>query len=632
MPLLIYGPFSTIPPSFLQLVPSSPTVNISLATIDSNFIDVTNNLIWWYGIQSGDISSNNSIYNYITQQYDASAVGFTSLSTSDYRTGTASIPMSSTKYIKFPSYTFNSSSTYTVTYWVKNSNNAANIIQSIFSPTNNSPGGDYNNSFLLQSASNSAKYFYTFNGAHNSFSYPNNINDNTWHLVIWKFYTNNTSQNLIVDNNTTTYSATGMNLSGFTAIGNYIGWATWDNTQYMTGFIDDYRLYSGFLSTTQIQSLYDISNANCSIISYGVSGNNYNFTINWSGTNVECVTLTNKTQNINYGRFTTSGQTYSGISWNTTDLFYLTPYNSTSVGLAKAGLATKLFNITNTSPYLYDLLSSTTQNNLRALYSFKLCVSSYTGPVVNIRRDDGSISDFYADTSGNLGQIIGATGTSLTGWLNQSSGIKTGYVVKWYDQSGYGYDLSQNNTTYQPQIITTDPNGICIYLNASMPSGSGQLTTSKNIFTGNTTTSTTTNLHFFHIFKEITRKQTNLTCFYTAVSSSGTRNSSFIAGSLLYYDSGNDTSNRTSTTISSLGTYNKLSGYKNNSQTKTGFSYNGTSYSTSSNITASIGPKYSLNFNETNTFTNSDHYVYTNIVFSMPLNETTDETKILNWF
>lgn len=340
MPMYFYGTISTIYPNPFT------TYN---ATIDSSFIDITSNLIWWYGLELGDINASNSVYNYISQTYDASAVGFTSMSLSDYRAGVSSLPMSSAQYLSFPNYTFSNSSTYTVSYWVKNSHDVANVIQSIFSPTNNG-STDYTNAFLLQSTNSSSSpgYIYTLNNALNkiSFGYPKPLNDNIWHLVTWKFSTNSGTQNLIIDNSSVTLTASGINVSGFNSINNKIGYASWDTAnQYITGFVDDCRLYSGSLSSTQIQALWDISNANCYFTSYSIIRSGTLFTINWTGTNIACVTLTNKTQNLNYGRFTTSG-IYTGIAWTSNDLFYLTPYNSTTAATSKAGQATRLFNIT----------------------------------------------------------------------------------------------------------------------------------------------------------------------------------------------------------------------------------------------------------------------------------------------
>jgi hypothetical protein len=76
--------------------------------------------------------------------------------------------------------------------------------------------------------------------------------------------------------------------------------------------------------------------------------------------------------------------------------------------------------------------------------------------------------DFYADERGNL-LTAPVVGTTLQNWL----GGATGYVTKWYDQSGKGNDASQNTAANQPiiQRATKGPgysalfNGTTNYMN-----------------------------------------------------------------------------------------------------------------------------------------------------------------------
>jgi hypothetical protein len=68
--------------------------------------------------------------------------------------------------------------------------------------------------------------------------------------------------------------------------------------------------------------------------------------------------------------------------------------------------------------------------------------------------------DFYADERGNL-LTAPVVGTSLQNWL----GGATGYVTKWYDQSGKGNDASQNTAAAQPiiQRATKGPGYACLF-------------------------------------------------------------------------------------------------------------------------------------------------------------------------
>ena len=100
---------------------------------------------------------------------------------------------------------------------------------------------------------------------------------------------------------------------------------------------------------------------------------------------------------------------------------------------------------------LYQTLSTESQSNVQAVYSYRQIGG--TGLVFNVRRSsDSSTTDVYADTSGNL-TIPG--GTTLTSWLSGA----TAYVATWYDQSGFGFHLTQGTAANQPTLSTTPGNG-----------------------------------------------------------------------------------------------------------------------------------------------------------------------------
>lgn len=96
-----------------------------------------------------------------------------------------------------------------------------------------------------------------------------------------------------------------------------------------------------------------------------------------------------------------------------------------------------------------DTLSSTALAGLIFAYSVKRLLTSYIGPILNVRRSsDNTTLDFYADVYGNLGTELNGGGTPLSTWLDGS----TGYVVIWYDQSGNGKNASQTTASLQPSI------------------------------------------------------------------------------------------------------------------------------------------------------------------------------------
>jgi hypothetical protein len=85
-----------------------------------------------------------------------------------------------------------------------------------------------------------------------------------------------------------------------------------------------------------------------------------------------------------------------------------------------------------------------------AAFSLRQLTSTYTGPVVQIRRQSDLISNnFVADFSGNLSNV--QNGTTLQTFLTSTYGN----VTTWYDQSGNGRNASQASATNAPVIIQT---------------------------------------------------------------------------------------------------------------------------------------------------------------------------------
>ena len=93
-----------------------------------------------------------------------------------------------------------------------------------------------------------------------------------------------------------------------------------------------------------------------------------------------------------------------------------------------------------------DIVST---NTCSAAYAAYRVSTVYIGPTITVRRSSDNVtSDFYADPYGQLGTTINGTGTSLESWLNNA----TGFVTKWYDQSGKGNHATQATSANQPRI------------------------------------------------------------------------------------------------------------------------------------------------------------------------------------
>ena len=92
------------------------------------------------------------------------------------------------------------------------------------------------------------------------------------------------------------------------------------------------------------------------------------------------------------------------------------------------------------------------ENNMTVCYAMRVKVETYSGPVVRVRRStDGIQADFYTDeTQTFLTTGINGTGQSYDDWI---VGGATGFVRIWYDQSGKGNNLINNNDNLtQPRL------------------------------------------------------------------------------------------------------------------------------------------------------------------------------------
>lgn len=283
---------------------------------------------------------------------------------------------------------------------------------------------------------------------------------------------------------------------------------------------------------------------------------------------------------------------------------------------------TKTIDVTIPSILSYQLTNSAL-DKLRGLYAFRQCIFTYTGPVVNVRRaSDSASSDFYADLSGNIGQGLGGTGTTLLSWLTST----TGYVTKWYDQSSQANHLVQATTANQPQIILNDWGGICLYLNTAV--NGSQLQTINNMFS----TSTVTDAHVFFNAKALSYTVNVTFSLNSPVSYGANRFGGHLPFSdgIYYFDTG-DTYART-TSLSNIvvpGTKSYFSGYKQSSTTSQGFNINNYTQSTASNPSATVS-YLGLNFSDGTYKTN--HYMYAFAVFSKSLYNSADERFLMNYF
>ena len=97
-----------------------------------------------------------------------------------------------------------------------------------------------------------------------------------------------------------------------------------------------------------------------------------------------------------------------------------------------------------------------------AAYSVRKLSSTYTGAAIRVRR-----------SSDNAESDIGFSGVNLdTTALNSFVGAGSGFVTRWYDQSGNGRNMSQNTAGLQPSIVSggtiiTRNGNVSIYFNSA---------------------------------------------------------------------------------------------------------------------------------------------------------------------
>jgi hypothetical protein len=112
---------------------------------------------------------------------------------------------------------------------------------------------------------------------------------------------------------------------------------------------------------------------------------------------------------------------------------------------------------------LGGFLLDSLEEDARAIFSIRRLLTSYTGALVRLRRDnDDDESDFGYDDNGDLDTV------AVAAWL----GANDAFVVTWYDQSGNGYDAAASATkSYQPQYIASGINSKPVLRNNPGASG-----------------------------------------------------------------------------------------------------------------------------------------------------------------
>jgi hypothetical protein len=250
------------------------------------------------------------------------------------------------------------------------------------------------------------------------------------------------------------------------------------------------------------------------------------------------------------------------------------------------------------------LINRVTSATPVAAYSLKLVNSSYSNPVVQLRRSsDNNTLDFYSTSNGTLTTGAAATGTSYFTWI----GANTAFVVTWYDQTGRGKHVTQATQTLQPPLVNDGASGFCVY------TASNRFLSGPNVFD----ITSTNNMHLIMTSKEITRLHSVLISLH---GQNVGEPRFFIHGpftnGIWYWAPLNFGDNRAfSSSSTAVGERIVFSGYKDPVTIKNGFRLNsGQSNVSTTNTSAPVSG--GIVFNVTSGGYSNNHYIYDAYVFN----------------
>jgi hypothetical protein len=131
---------------------------------------------------------------------------------------------------------------------------------------------------------------------------------------------------------------------------------------------------------------------------------------------------------------------------------------------------------TLTRSVVYPLAQTSIASSALGLYSTRSLVSTYTGPVVQVRRNsDNTTYNFISDIYGNLSntQFSTTMDTFLSG--------TTGNVATWYDQSASAINFTQATASRQPQLVKQSGQWVLWLNRDATPTFFAYMTTSTSL-------------------------------------------------------------------------------------------------------------------------------------------------------
>jgi hypothetical protein len=267
---------------------------------------------------------------------------------------------------------------------------------------------------------------------------------------------------------------------------------------------------------------------------------------------------------------------------------------------------------------ILDQVAPSTKATAVAAYSFRLLTVSYMGPCVKIRRaTDNLEKDFFANTTGDLGELYMGRGQSLKEWLNGA----VGFVRTWYDQTGRAKHVQQATAASQPTVVLSNTKGNGVYFNNQTALAG------PNVFD----TESVVDMHIVTATREIVR----IINFLINLNGTNQNNPGRFTAHLpwsdgtIYFDPGSVTSDRSSTPAGfiSIGTKMIFSGYKSSADIENGFRVNKSMRYLSSGFTEAPITG-GINLGSLQGFS-ANHHIYALVVFNTKLSPT-DELLVEN--
>jgi hypothetical protein len=203
-----------------------------------------------YNVQNPNSNAISSIvYHDGNRDYVTLKNGAT-MDTTDKKFGSKALNLTAAgSYLELPEFRMQGWDSFTFALWFK-TNKSSGVYSLI------SFGKNPSQTLRLQIQA-SDNYFYI--NSNNNYSYPTPLNDNKWHHVVITFdRSNNNALKYYIDGVLfiTEFNTTINDEGQYTEPFTFIGRTYWDSN-YLEGYVDDFRFYLNTLSDLDIAALYD---------------------------------------------------------------------------------------------------------------------------------------------------------------------------------------------------------------------------------------------------------------------------------------------------------------------------------------------------------------------------------------